>query len=117
MTDRIILGQRGGISGVWVSKPGVNVHTAGDDDMLMATNIPAFQIVASGVIYSPASNTNYDFAIPNLGLNAIVLLSGAWVAAYTFPNATTLRVHVLTQPYGAGGSALTWAVTNQPIQH
>ncbi len=117
MTNRIVLGQRGSESGIWVSKPGINALTAGADDLLLSTSISAMQIVASGVISGPSSNTDYDFTIPDLGFTPMVLIGGSHVAAYSFPNATTLRVRVLTNPSGAGGNAVTWAVTNQRIQH
>jgi hypothetical protein len=75
------------------------------------------QIVASGVIYGPSNFTDYDFTVPDLGFSPIVLLGGSHACAYSFPNATTLRIRVLNNAYGAGGNNITWAVTNQRILH
>lgn len=117
MTNRVVLGNRGAGAGFWVSKPGINVLTGGEDDMLLSTSFGALQIVASGVISAPANFTDYDRTIPNLGFPPVVLIGGSHAAGYTFPNATTLRIHVLSNAYGAGGNSVTWAVTNQPMQH
>lgn len=116
MTNRVCLGQKGSDTGIWVSKPGVNVLTAGEDDMLLSTSFRALQIIASGVISSPANLTNYDRTIPNLGFQPIVLIGGNFATAYSFPNATTLRIRSFSPWMGNGGS-ITWAVTNQPILH
>jgi hypothetical protein len=40
MTQRIVVGNRGGTSGVWVSKPGADALTASEDDMLLSTEVP-----------------------------------------------------------------------------
>lgn len=85
--------------------------------MLLSTTLPSLQIVASGVISSPSNFTDYDRTIPNLGFTPVVLLSGSHLAAYTFPNATTLRIRVLNNASGVPGNAVTWAVTNQRIMH
>lgn len=118
MTRRIVVGNRGGASGVWVSKPGHDALTTSEDNMLLSTATPCMQIVASGVINSPSDFTDYDVAIPNLGFTPIVLTGGSYIVAYSFPNATTLRLRAFSKVYGAmGGPGITWAVTNQRIMH
>ena len=117
MSRRIVLGQRGSEGGIWVSKPGYDAMTATEDQCLLSTTTQSLQIVASGVIYGPGNQTDYDFTIPNLGYTPLVLLAGSHVAAYSFPSSTTLRIRVLGNSWGAGGNSVTWAVTNQRIQH
>lgn len=117
MTNRVLLGKKGSDYGLWVSKPGQNVLTASDDNMLLSTDFQAFQIVASGVINNPSNNTDYNLTIPNLGFTPIVLLGGSHVCAYSFPNATTLRIRVFSNLFSAGGNTISWAVTNQRIRH
>lgn len=48
MTDRVLLGNRGGEYGLWVSRPGFDVKTAGEDGLLMSTSIRTLQVVRSG---------------------------------------------------------------------
>ncbi|EJW12725.1 hypothetical protein A33M_1695 [Rhodovulum sp. PH10] len=48
MVARIILGQRGGIYDLWVSKPGVDVETAPYGRLLLGGNTGAQQVVAQG---------------------------------------------------------------------
>jgi len=113
VTNRIIFGNRNGQPGIWVSKPGVNVLTATDDGLLFSSDRQAVQIVASGVITGAGNNTNHDIAIPNLGFKSLVITGGGVVTAYSFPNATTLRLSVYTrQPYADYVQDVHWALTN-----
>jgi len=73
MSSRILMGLRGGVPGFFVSKPGIDVTTAGDGDLLMATHISNMQIVYSGVItFPPRFNT---IAIPDQGFKPIIFYS------------------------------------------
>lgn len=114
MTSRVILGRRGSSYGMWVSKPGVDVETAGLAGLLLSTDRAAMQIVATGVIASPTNGGAYDFAVPNLGFVPLVLTSGATVVGYTFPSLTTLRIFAYSSiPYAPSGPTVHWAMTNQ----
>lgn len=118
MTGRVILGQKAGQLGMWVSRPGVDVLSAVDDDMLLSTSRAGIQIIASGVIYSPGNNTSHDFAIPALGYTPLVIVTGAYVGGWSFPNSTTLRIHVFTgAPYAGAQDIVGWALTNQRMHH
>lgn len=118
MSGRIALGQKSGQYGLWVSRPGVEVLTASDDDMLLSTSRTGLMIIASGVIYSPGNNTTHDFTIPALGYTPLVIVTGAYVGGWSFPSSTTLRIHVFTgAPYAGAQNIVGWALTNQRIHH
>jgi len=46
--DRIILGDRGGVMDAWVSKPGIDVNSAGIGQLLLGNNRGVHQVMASG---------------------------------------------------------------------
>lgn len=125
MANRICLGQRDvGEFGLWVSKPGVNVLTATDAQLLMGTDLDAVQIVARGAVSMAAgvysvTQTIVDAGgkaallwrnIPGSGLAAAfaVIESGRYASntslvwtrstnTYTQQNATSLRWIMLNQ--------------------
>lgn len=118
MTNRVLLGAKGGTHGLYVSKPGVDVVTAGDNDLMVSTNRKAMQVVQNGVIGDPGISATIDIAIPSLGFTPLVLI---WCIKYSvdywFPSSTTLRLHTL----GGGGIAgkdpsgqIRYVVTNIP---
>jgi hypothetical protein len=116
MTGRVLMGeQTWGDSGLWVSRPGVEVRGAAEEQMLLSTTREMMQVVASGVINNAGNNANYDFAIPNLGYKGLVLCSGGVVTAFTFPNLTTLRISTYTSIPNADGSEVRWALLRQRI--
>ena len=75
MVGRIIQGNRGGTSGVFVSNPGVDVLTASDDNLMLATHLQSLQVVASGVIPNPGTSSTNDRGIPDLGFQPFIIWS------------------------------------------
>lgn len=74
MVGRVILGQRSGTYGAWVSKPGVNVVSASTDQLLLSTDVGNVQVVAAGVIGGqPSSGTVISFV--DLGFQPRVIVS------------------------------------------
>ena len=64
MADRIIIGNKGGSYGIFVSKPGINVGSANEDDLIFNTNnvsagsfLGAFQL---GQVGSTQNQTTQD---------------------------------------------------------
>jgi len=50
MANRILLGERSGQYGLWVSKPGFNVLTAGQDGLLLSMGEDSLQAVYSASV-------------------------------------------------------------------
>lgn len=74
MANRVCLGQRATNEwGLWVSKPGINVLTGTDDQMLFASDLSAFQIMASGALVAPTSGSSVGLTIANFGFRPVVL--------------------------------------------
>lgn len=118
MTDRVLLGNRDGSQGLWVSKPGADVKTADQQDMLLSLDRKALQIVQNGAFSDPGEAST-NITIPDLGFSPLVLL---WCAKYrveyTFPSATTLRITTSNRtgwPYSSLDGTVRYAVTNLPL--
>lgn len=60
MVERVILGNKGGSYGLWVSKPGVSVLTASDWEMLFVSDSRSVRMLASGVVNVPASSSAFS---------------------------------------------------------
>ena len=80
MTRRAVLGQRGGESGIWVSKPGKDVMTAGPADMLMTMDMVAMQVAIDRVAHCVPNGAGYcTITHPSLGFVGLAFLDfGAW---------------------------------------
>lgn len=76
MTNRVVLGNRSGQQGLWISKPGRDVLTiSADADFLFRTDIKGAQIVQSGIIPQTAGTfINVQIGIPDLGYRPVVEL-------------------------------------------
>ncbi|MGJ8529808.1 hypothetical protein [Maritalea sp.] len=73
MVDRVILGllPNGG-HGIQVSRPGVDVNTAGEDQLMLSMGGQPFQIITSGVLaYSPVEQA---LVLPDVGFRPFVIL-------------------------------------------
>lgn len=107
MTGRVLLGLRAGEYGIWVSKPGVNVITAGDDALLLSSSRRSAQVVASGII-SASSGGSYGISWGNLGFVPVILVGSA-----RFPSArcsvTSLTTATITAGIAENFSAWTAA--------
>lgn len=67
MANRVLLGDRGdGIVGLWVSRPGVDVYTANQFDLILDSLRPIISYVESGTV-SLTTGTWASIAITNLG--------------------------------------------------
>ncbi|MBI1261263.1 MAG: hypothetical protein GC184_06035 [Rhizobiales bacterium] len=55
--NRVVLGQRDGDYGLWVSPPGVDVLTASLDNLLIHPFLSATKLVAQGSIYVSANTS------------------------------------------------------------
>lgn len=75
MTKRVILGKRGSEYGIWVSKPGYNVQTATNDQLLLNISQAVDQVIMIGTINS------FPTVVP-LGLS---------VLPYVFINSTVFH--------------------------
>lgn len=130
MTNRVLLGNKGGTYGLWVSKPGVDVETADESGMMLSVAQKSLQIVASGVLTgTPLGQSGQQLTIPDLGFKPFLLIACPWYDVYwRFLSNTTVQFY--TVPWSgsgspqdlvtrgfASGSANTdiyWAVTNFP---
>jgi len=129
MAGRVLMGLRFGAPGFYVSKPGIEVSTASDDDLMLSTNAGNLQIAYSGVISSP-SNFN-TIAIPDQGFRPIIFYScmkGIGGVQYVSNSSviievTTANIATNLWPAVAPGSStpaldgtLYYAVTNIPME-
>lgn len=75
MVERVLMGQRGSEMGLWISKPGKNVLTASESDMLfLATptrQTKALQLVQQGTLSFAQGQEYVDIVTPNLGFNPL----------------------------------------------
>lgn len=122
MTNRVILGKRGSKYGLWVSKPGVDVLTGSEDQMMLSTEAQSFQIVASGTISFPGVGGETSISIPNLGFEPLVLVSCmSHYVAYRIVSNTSIRIRGFVQrpslSWTSGAAPVNYAVTNQPLYH
>lgn len=62
MTNRVLLGNRNGAYGLWVSKPGYDVANAGttDANMLFVPSAKTVRVIQSGTISVPASSSPFS---------------------------------------------------------
>lgn len=63
MTNRIVLGQKGGDYGLWVSAPGHNVLTASESNMLFSMSGIMTQVIQSGSFTIDGSSTSVSIPI------------------------------------------------------
>ena len=76
MANRVQLGQRGSEYGLWVSKPGANVLTCDQEDMLFdSTNMDYGQTLARGYIEGDAGATNITVTVRD-GVHPFVITRG-----------------------------------------
>lgn len=80
MTNRIILGNRGGSYGLFISRPGVDVSSAtSPDDLIFSSSVSTWQIVQTGQVYLPAPSNQRDpvyetISYPDLGYNPTIFV-------------------------------------------
>ena len=129
MANRVLVGDRNGTMGMWVSRPGYNVLTAADADMLFVAssvlNTKSFQTVQSGY-FELGTNQSIDISFPYIGILPVVM---AWCAEkITNPYNAQQQVAVLAlepsylsatvvrltarNPYGSYYSGFRYVITN-----
>lgn len=64
MANRILLGERSGQYGLWVSKPGFNVATTGPENMLFSSGEGALQALHTGAVTIPNNGAEVGANIP-----------------------------------------------------
>lgn len=82
MAYRVLIGDRHGTMGMWISRPGHNVFDAGENDMLFVAsnslNTRSFQTVQQGSFGLWTDNA-VDIAFPYLGILPIIF---CWTDQY-----------------------------------
>jgi hypothetical protein len=63
MTNRIIIGQRNSLYGLWVSKPGANVVSAPESDLLFSMSGGMLQVFQKGSFTIPVGG-NANISLP-----------------------------------------------------
>lgn len=111
MVERVLLGQdNNGNQVLRVSKPGVDVHNAGIDDILIDTDQLMIQSVVQGTF--TISSGGQNISVPNLGFAPMVFAyshdANFWV---TYPNQTTVRFNVANL---SSSARIYYAVFNIP---
>lgn len=92
MANRVVLGQRGGGTGLYVSRPGVNALTATGDDLLLSTDSRMMQFVQQGVVNLSSGSQTISWG--PFGYRPRILLVGqnrAYIQ-YINDNSATLTV-------------------------
>ena len=110
MARRVVFGLRGGEYGIWVSRPNVDVLSAGDDQLLLSSSRRSAQVIASGVLNVSAGQT-YGISWPvNLGFSPVILAGSArYDAKYAHTSGTTANITV-----GPREDFAFWVTGNQP---
>ena len=76
MANRVQLGKRGSEYGLWISKPGANVLTCDQEDMLFdSTNMDYGQTLARGFVAGDAGATNVSVTVRD-GVDPFVITRG-----------------------------------------
>lgn len=111
MVGRVLTGLRSGSYGIWVSKPGVDVLTAIDQNLMLSSDRKSAQVVASGVL-AASTNGVYPISWPNTGFVPIVVAGSA-----RFPEARAVITGVNTANILAGIAQgfSSWTGSNTPI--
>lgn len=83
MPPRVLFGRRGSDLGIWVSKPGYDVRSAGAENLLLSSDAGMVQAIASGTIYGPGAATTISF--PDMGFQPwVILASERWQPTYSY---------------------------------
>lgn len=75
MTNRVIVGNKNGVYGIWISKPGYDVLSANIDQMLLSSERTPFMVIGQGVVAAFGDiNQTRDIWIPDLGFRPMFVL-------------------------------------------
>lgn len=122
MANRTIIGTRGTDVGIFISKPGIDVLTAAEQDLLLSTSQPSLQFVQMGSI-TFSSAGNIDVAIPDQGFAPVCLWSVNYGSSstganglevrYFFPSNSLMRVFV--DNTGIGTIVFCYGIIRMPV--
>jgi hypothetical protein len=124
MTNRVVLGNRGGAYGLVVSKPFVDVFSAAASELLLSTDIKMLQVMHFGSFTSNGGDTAVSW--PAFGFRPRIIISSQLDASATYTsdnsatvNAPTGTQQQLNETWVVGGAptlstAVYWAVLNMP---
>lgn len=91
MTQRVLLGNRNGAYGLWVSKPGQDVLTA--TEFMLATDRKSLQIVARGAFTSSHGSTTPISWSP-LGFRPLVLAQSMNNCELTYTSDDSANIYI-----------------------
>ncbi len=101
MTNRIILGHGRGSVGFWVSKPGWDVLTCPDEQLLFGMGGRMSQILTTGVLYFGANSAGVQLSAPLAGTNGYIPMVN--VTGLIKVATGTQSTNVMSYGGGAGG--------------
>lgn len=125
MSGRVLIGRRSGQNGIYVSRPGQEVLSAGIDGLLMTTDVKHLQVIQRGQFTSAGGNTNISWTA--VGFRPRLLVSTQNVIqyiSYSSDNAATINVYgmadVLAMYWNVGeipatSNVVYWATINMPV--
>lgn len=93
MVNRIVLGDRNGTMGLWISRPGFDVMTASEDNMLLSTSRVPFQVIQSGVAsFTPSNPRQVVINFPNRGYFPFIVTNTWSLAGLIYDSHTQARL-------------------------
>lgn len=98
MTNRLLIGKRNTDEyGMWVAKPGYNVLTADNTQLLFGTSLAAIQILAKGTFTMVSGTTQTDVTIADYGFYPVPLvvyatLGTSYIPTFEYQSYTTVRI-------------------------
>lgn len=106
MANRVLMDA----NGIKISKPGVNVLTAGQDGLMFDSGTKMLQVIDAGT--RSGSTTVFDVSFPNIGIVPFVWM---WSpnATYFMSNLTSSSVRFSRQTGGSG--TVHFVVLNIPM--
>lgn len=110
MANRVLMNAQG----LRISKPGANVLTAGDDDLMFDSTSKMAQVTHSGIASNVSASNNPSISWPALGFVPFVWFYGRDYATaefhYTGQNSGYFRLGEA----GGRSSDIYWAILNIP---
>lgn len=92
MANRVAFGNRAGVHGIYVSKPGVNVLTASAENLMMSTSAKNLQIVQRGS-FSASGNEFTNISWSPLGFRPIVLWASQRDVRFTYLSDNSAEIY------------------------
>lgn len=117
MARRVVLGNRGGQYGLWVSKPGFDALTATDAQLLFGMTKRFGMVLASGTVVCPTGGATASVSFGTTQPTAPLIFCGSLTEQPSpYPVATTVSTTGFTVralaiwdgSYPAGGRTLRW---------